>query len=153
MNSSRDGVAEREQDQRRTAPPIATDQPIMRIAAARAPSASDAPSIRPIITCPAIAIASSTSARNTHSWNAIWCAPSDAAPIRASTAEPIRNEPVSAVVRTAISDPIRISGRIFSGMRALEAGAVLDGEERRPPSPTCAITVPHAEPVRPQPKP
>ena len=124
----------------------------MRLAAARAPSASPAPSIRPIITCPAIAIASSTSARNTHSWNAIWCAPSDAAPIRASTADPIRNEPVSAVVRTAISDPIRISGRILSGCGRSSPARYWTA--KNPPAIAIwAITVPHADPARPQPKP
>ena len=105
--------------------------------------------MRPTITCPAIAIASSTSARKTHSWNAIWCAPSDAAPIRASTAEPTRNEPVSAVVRTAISEPIRISGRILSGC-GRSSPARYWTAKNAPAIPACAITVPHAEPFRPQ---
>ena len=76
--------------------PTTTDQPIIRTDAARAPSGSPAPSIRPTSTCPAIAIASSTSARKMKSWNAIWCAPSDGAPTRASTAEATRNDASSA---------------------------------------------------------
>ena len=82
---------------------ISVDQTIIRPAAARAPDPSPAPSMRPTMTCAAIATASSTSARKTNSWNAIWCAPSEAAPTRASTAEATRNAPSSAVVRTAIS--------------------------------------------------
>ena len=62
----------------------ASDQPDHppRGGAAR-PSPSPAPSIRPTSTWPAIAIASSTSARKMNSWKAIWWAPSDAAPMRA----------------------------------------------------------------------
>ena len=92
------------------------------------------------------------SARKTKSWKAIWCAASEAAPTRASTAEATRNEPSSAPVRTAISVPIRISGR----MRASSGGS---NPARRctctkaRPMPAWAITVPHAEPARPQPKP
>ena len=51
--------------------PSATDQPIIRTAAAWAPASSPAPSIRPTITCPAIATASSTRARKMKSSNAI----------------------------------------------------------------------------------
>ena len=72
--------------------PAATAHSIMRRAAARAPAASPAPSERPTSTCPAIAMASSTSARNTNSWNAIWCAPSESSPTRASTAPATRKE-------------------------------------------------------------
>ena len=103
------------------AQPSSTDQPIIRTAAARAPSGSPAPSMRPTITWPAIAIASSTSARKMKSWNAIWCAPSDDAPTRASTAEATRNDASSAVVRTAISPPIRSSERMRVEPRQLPA--------------------------------
>ena len=132
--------------------PTTTDQRITRVAAARARAASPAPSRRPTSTCAAIASASSTSARNTNSWNAIWCAASDAAPTRASTAEATRNEPSSAVVRTAISLPIRISGFIFSssgGSKPARRWTCTNAS----PIPTCAITVPQAEPARPQSKP
>ena len=74
------------------AAPTANDQPIIRRPAAYARSASPAPSIRPTITCAAIATASSTNARKTKIWNAIWCAPSAAAPTRASTADATVND-------------------------------------------------------------
>ena len=134
------------------AAPAATDQPIIRTAAARAPEASPPPSIRPTMTWPAMASASSTSARKTKSWKAIWCAPSDAGPTRASTAEATRKEPSSAVVRTAMWPPTRISGRMRSSIarcqparRCTTTNAV--------PIPACAITVPHAEPASPHPNP
>ena len=133
--------------------PAATAQPIIRVAAARAPLASPAPSMRPTITWPAIAIASSTSARKTNSWNAIWCAPSEAGPMRASTAEATRKEPSSAVVRTAISPPIFISERMRARSGGSQPEARACTHTNAAPIPTCAITVPHAEPRRPQPKP
>ena len=70
----RDDVAERQQHGAEEARRTRRDQPIIRRAAARAPAASPPPSIRPTITCPAIATASSTSAMKTNSWKAIWCA-------------------------------------------------------------------------------
>ncbi len=57
--------------------PPSTDSSIMRRAAARASWASPAPSRRPTITCPAMAIASSTSARKPKICIPIWWAPSD----------------------------------------------------------------------------
>ena len=92
------------------------------------------------------------SARNTNSWNAIWCAASESSPTRASTAEATRNEPSSAVVRTAISVPIRISGRMRASIGGSNPARRWTSRNARP-MPACAITVPHAEPARPQPKP
>ena len=54
--------------------PAASDSSSIRRAAAKASSASPAPSARPTMTCPAMAIASSTSARKPKSWKAIWWA-------------------------------------------------------------------------------
>ena len=87
------------------------------------------------------------------SWNAIWCAPSEAAPTRASTAEATRNEASSAVVRTAISPPIFISERMRSSRGGSQPDARACTHTNAPPIPTCAITVPHAEPASPQSKP
>ncbi len=106
----------------------------------------------PTITCAAMASASSTSARNTNSWNATWCAASAAGPTRASTADATRNEPSSAVVRTAMWLPIRISGRIRAQRGGCQPARRWTATNARP-MPACAITVPHAEPARPQPKP
>ena len=99
--------------------------------------------------CAAIASASSTSARKTNSWNAIWCAPRLAGPTRASTAEATRNAPSSAVVRTAISDPIRISARIRASTGRCQPARSCTARNAAP-IPACAITVPQAEPGRPQ---
>ena len=49
--------------------------------------------------CPAIAIASSTSARKIQSWNEIWNAPSSASPKRATTAPASRKAAISDAVR------------------------------------------------------
>ena len=124
----------------------------MRSAASRAPAASPAPSMPPTITCPAIASASSTSARNTNSWKAIWWAPSASGEIRASTALATRNEPSSAVVRTAMCAPMRISGRIFAHSGRCQPARRWTATNAAP-IPAWAITVPHAEPARPQSKP
>ena len=83
----------RREHQRREAKPSADrqrDHPRARGEGAVRPPA---PSIRPTITWPAIAIASSTSARKIQSWNAIWCAPIAASPKRAATAPATTNEP------------------------------------------------------------
>ena len=125
---------------------------MIRTEAARAPAASPAPSIPPTITCAAIASASSTSARNTNSWKAIWCAPSAAELTRASTAEATRKEPSSAVVRTAMCEPIRISGLIRSHIGRCQPARRWTATNAAP-IPAWAITVPHAEPARPQSKP
>ena len=133
--------------------PATTAHSIIRRAARCAPSASPAPSERPTITCPAIAIASSTSARKTNSWKAIWCAASESSPTRASTAPATRKEPYSEAVRTKISPPIRPSGRIAaSDGRREDAGAASRARANAAPMPACAITVAHADPARPQSK-
>ena len=63
--------------------------------------------------CPAIAIASSTSARKIQSWKAIWCAASDASPKRAAiTAPASMNAAMSAAVRTKMYRPTHESRRI-----------------------------------------
>ena len=104
------------------------------------------------MTCAAIASASSTSARKTKSWKAIWCAPSAAAPIRASTAEATRNAPSSAVVRTAMCAPTRISARICAGCGRAQPARTWTATKAKP-MPAWAITVPHADPASPQSKP
>ncbi len=131
--------------------PAATPHSIIRRAAACAASASPAPSVRPTITWPAIAIASSTSARNTNSWKAIWCAPSESLPTRASTALATRKDPYSAAVRTKISRPIRASGRMrASDGRRESAGADRSARTNAAPIPAWATTVAAAEPDSPQ---
>ena len=102
--------------------------------------------------CPAIASASSTSARKMNSWKTIWWAPSEGAPTRASTAEATRKEPSSAVVRTAISPPTRISGRMRARLGSCHPPRAWT-RAKATPMPTWAITVPHADPSRPQPNP
>ena len=94
------------------ATPAASDHSIIRQAAARAPAAALAPSARPTSTWPAIAIASSVSARNPKSWKAIWWAASDGAPTRARTALASTKQASSEAVRTKICAPIVVSGRI-----------------------------------------
>ena len=151
---ARDDVAEREQHERRTAAPTTTDQPIIRSDAARAPGRVAARrACRPTITCAAIASASSTSARNTNSWNAIWCAPSDG---RADAREHGRGDEERAEQRGRAhrdldADPHqRPDPRPAAGAASRRAA----GPRRtRAPMPACAITVPHAEPARPQSKP
>ena len=59
---------------------------------------------------------------------------------------------MSAVVRTAISEPIFISGRILSGCGRSRPARHWTAKNA-PAIPSCAITVPHAEPARPHPKP
>ena len=77
VNSAREHVAQREQDAADEEP--GADRPLEHPPRRGdgAPPASPAPSARPTITWPAIAIASSTSARKMKSWKAIWWAPSD----------------------------------------------------------------------------
>ena len=62
--------------------PAETESQIIRTLASHARSVSPAPRPRPTITWPAIAIASRTKARKIQSWNAIWCAASEASPKR-----------------------------------------------------------------------
>ncbi len=71
---------------------------------------------------------------------------------RASTAEATRNEASSAVVRTAISPPTRISGRISASDGRAQPARRCTWTNARP-MPAWAITVPQAEPASPQPKP
>ena len=98
-----------------------------------------------------MAIASSMSARNTNSWNAIWCAASESLPTLARTALATRNEAYSAAVRTKISPPIRASGRILaSDGRRESAGAESRARTNAAPIPVCATTVAQAEPASPQ---
>ena len=119
---------------------------------ARARPRRPRPSVRPTMICAAMATASSTSARKTKSWKAIWWAASDGAPTRASTAEATRKEPSSAAVRTAISVPIRIRLRMRAGTGRSQPARSCTAR-KAPPMPSWAITVPHAEPASPQPKP
>ena len=88
------------------------------------------------------------------SWNAIWCAPSAASPTRASTDAAIRNDPISAVVRTKICRPTRSIGRISArrGCRECARGRS-SSIANAIPIPACAIAVPAAEPAIPQWKP
>ena len=132
--------------------PATSDSSIMRRAAAKASSASPAPSARPTMTCPAIAIASSTRARKPKSWKAIWWAATVAAPMRAHTAVASTKQPSSAAVRTNSCAPIDTSermrarsGQATNARSSTAANAI--------PIPSCASTVPQAEPSRPQSKP
>jgi hypothetical protein len=126
----------------------------MRTLAAQARSASPPPSPRPTITWPAIAIASRTKARKIQSWNAIWCAASDASPNRAITAPASVNALRSAAVRTKMWRPITRSRRISTREgRVSPAAARRMTTMKAAPIPNCAITVPQADPSIPQPKP
>ncbi len=124
-----------------------------RLPAATAPSTSPAPSMRPTSTCAAIATASSTSAMKMKMPNAIWCAASDVSPTLARTALAVRNAMSSDAERRKSSQEIRTSGLMSSGAgRRSTPGppARRSRTANAPPIPTCAITVPIAEPSRPQ---
>ena len=87
--------------------------------------------------------ASRSSARKIQSWKAIWCAPSGAAPIRASTDAATRNDAYSAVVRTKIWRPTRSSGRISASRGRFErACGRSSSTANATPIPACAIAVP-----------
>ena len=95
--------------------PAPTDQASIRSAACQASPARPAPSRRASRICPAIAIASRTSARNRNSSNAIWWAASEAGPMRAASAEHSVKAPSRAAVRTVMCQPVRSSGLIARG--------------------------------------
>jgi hypothetical protein len=134
--------------------PATSDQPIARAATARAPAASSAPSPRPTSTCAAIAIASRTSAMKVKRFIAIWWAPSEASPIRAMTALAVAKATSSAAERTKSSPEMRVSGASSARCgRRLLAGWRTSSHANVPPIAACAITVPAAEPSRPQPSP
>ncbi len=111
--------------------PAASESSIMRRAAAKASSASPAPSARPTMTWPAMAIASSTRARKPKSWKAIWWAATVAAPMRAHTAVASTKQPSSAAVRTKSCAPIDTSERMRARSGRREH-AQQHGRERDP---------------------
>ena len=106
------------------------------------------------MTCPAMAIASSTSARKAKSWKAIWCAATVAGPIRAHIAVASTKHAYSAAVRTKSWAPIEVSERMWARFGRREgAGARRRRAAKAAPMPSWATTVPAAEPSRPHPKP
>ena len=131
--------------------PAASDSSSIRRAAAKASSASPAPSARPTITWPAMAMASSTSARKPKSWKAIWWAATVAAPMRAQTAVASTKHPSNAAVRTSSWAPIDTSERMRA--KSGSANARSSTVANATPIPSCASTVPQAEPSSPQSKP
>ena len=104
---------------------------------------------------PAIAIASSTSARNSQSWNEIWYAPSSASPKRATTAPASRNAQISAVVRAKMNLPTesRRRARWTTGARSDRPTRRTISQTKPSPMHDWASAVPHAEPSIPQSKP
>ena len=104
---------------------------------------------------PAIAIASSTSARKIQSWNAIWCAASGASPSRVDDGAGEDERGIRRDVRRKMNFPSESSRRASTGRRP----ALPRPTRRRIATtnasahPVCAITVPHAEPAIPQSKP
>ena len=124
---------------------------MMRRPSARAPAASPAPSARPTRTCPAMASASRTSARNVKMPKATWWAAREGAPARAATA-PASEE--AGQQRRGAHEDLRADRRQRPDRRP-------DGRRRSPrarsssaanaaPMPSWARTVPAAEPSRPE---
>ena len=105
--------------------------------------------------CPAIATASSTSARKIQSWNAIWCAAIDASPKRVATAPARTKESMSAVVRMKIHLPSDSTRRASASRTRASPGARRRSTTttNAAPIPSWAIAVPHADPATPQSKP
>ena len=145
----------------RRASSIARERPRRRPPRARSSARSPrtprprrpAPSSRPTITWPAIAIASSTSARKTRAGTR-----SGARRARRRRSAPARrsrrtNDAISAAVRTKMCRPITSSAphQRRGAAAGRRRGARAERRRRTPaPIPACASTVPHAEPSIPQ---
>ena len=114
----------------------------------RAWSASAPPSARPTSTCPAIASASSTSARKTKSWKTTWLAASAASLVRARTALATANASSSDPVRTTICAPMRVIGRMQVPDRAAGRAPARAAAATRRPRPCRAGRRPCPRPSR-----
>ena len=73
--------------------PIPTPHTSIRRPTCSARAASPIPRYRPVSTCPAMAMESSSMARNIHSSMATWCAATVAVPMRAATDVDRKNTP------------------------------------------------------------
>src|SRR4029079_16944786 len=135
--------------------PRAIERTIIRTLASNARCGRPAPSSFPTMIWPAIATASSTSARNSQSWNDTWYAPSSASPIRATTAPASRNAAIRAVVRRKMNAPTdrSRSASETTGTRSARPTRRATSQMNPAPMHVWAMAVPHADPSIPQPKP
>ena len=142
--------------------PLTAPHWTIRRVSARVPATSPAPSARPVIACAAIAIASSTKARNVHSVIASWCVARSTSWSRAPTAASVTAYVVtsSAARRVSVrttSGHAGAAGGPDAGQVGAQRGAVRGGP--RGPRPTTnaaalaawASTEPIAEPAMPRP--
>ncbi len=112
----------------------------------------------PTSACAAIARASSTSDRKNQIWKMTWCAATSAVPILAATAvasvSTASKDPVRRTRARPAPSKIRMSERLGATTTA-RTEPVRDVMSRMNHSAPihCAITVAHAAPARPQPKP